>query len=428
MDKQVLAGLLENPNNLTEDHLEELEEIVQKYPYFHLPHVLVARLLQEKNSSLALQKIRKASLYVYNRSLLKKFILNGASTQPVNVMEEQNNQEQEPVHKKLFENIQQEIDAFDKKIENASIEELDKELANITESYLPKDYTTEEANKIVDETPVDKTEVQKEQGLLIDEFLKSDLFKKEKKLTDEAPQDEELPDNIEDIKEEVQESVNEIQNSSILQELPDNIEGVKEEVQEPVTEIVEKQETVSEIQNSSINQEVTEEEAIRLFNDGNTKEAVEVYEKLKEISPDKAGYYQSQIDIFKMDFSAIELKDEDTLQDFLETPIIKEEVQDTKIESVEIKEEVVEKQEVLEKILNYNEEKEEEKTPEPFEKNTEEKPFEEVKPENEVTEQQALTYFNEGKIPEAVEIYKQLMLQNPDKKAYFASQIEILES
>jgi len=397
MDKQVLLGLLENPKNLTEDHLEELEEIVQKYPYFHLPHVLVARLLQEKNSSLALQKIRKASLYVYNRSLLKKFILNGASTQPINAMEEYNNQEQEPVHKKLFEDIQQEIEAFDKKIENASIEELDKELANITESYLPKDYMTEEANKATEETATDKTDTQKEQDFLIDEFLKSDIFKKDKKTAEETPQEE-----IDKIEEETLEE---------NQEIKENIE---------------KQEVMDTVQSTATIHEVTEEEALRLFNEGNTKEAIEVYEKLKDISPEKASYYQSQIDIFKMDFSTIELKEEDTLlQDFLETPIKQEETKSLENEkiNVEVKEEVVEKAWDVEvkKV-------EEEKLTEPFEKIAEEKTPEEVKTGDEVTEQQALAYFNEGKISEAVEIYKQLMLQNPDKKAYFASQIEILES
>jgi tetratricopeptide (TPR) repeat protein len=397
MDKQVLLGLLENPKNLTEDHLEELEEIVQKYPYFHLPHVLVARLLQEKNSSLALQKIRKASLYVYNRSLLKKFILNGASTQPINAMEEYNNQEQEPVHKKLFEDIQQEIEAFDKKIENASIEELDKELANITESYLPKDYMTEEANKATEETATDKTDTQKEQDFLIDEFLKSDIFKKDKKTAEETPQEE-----IDKIEEETLEE---------NQEIKENIE---------------KQEVMDTVQSTATIHEVTEEEALRLFNEGNTKEAIEVYEKLKDISPEKASYYQSQIDIFKMDFSTIELKEEDTLlQDFLETPIKQEETKSLENEkiNIEVKEEVVEKAWDVEvkKV-------EEEKLTEPFEKIAEEKTPEEVKIGDEVTEQQALAYFNEGKISEAVEIYKQLMLQNPDKKAYFASQIEILES
>ncbi|MCU0437654.1 MAG: tetratricopeptide repeat protein [Raineya sp.] len=394
MDKQVLTGLLENPQNLTEDHLEELEEIVQKYPYFHLPHVLVARLLQEKNSSLALQKIRKASLYVYNRALLKKFVLNGAPMQPVNAMEEHNTQE--PIHKKLFEDIQQEIDAFDKKIENASIEELDKELANITESYLPKDYISEEANKITDETPADKTETQKEQDFLIDEFLKSDLFKKDKKATDETLQAEDIQNDVEETEDETQK--NDIEN-------------------------IEKHDVSNQIQTSVVINEFTEEEALRLFNEGNTKESIEIYEKLKEISPDKAEYYQSQIDIFKMDFSAIELKEDDVLlQDFLETPAPKDETHDLKVESVEIEKEVI-----VEKVTEYIEKKEEELV-EPLEKNTEEKSLEEVETEKEVTEQQALAYFNEGKISEAVEIYKQLMLQNPDKKAYFASQIEILES
>jgi len=411
MDKLALLGLLQKPENLTEDHLEELEEVVQKYPYFHVPHVLVARLLQEKNSSLALQKIRKASLYVYNRALLKKFVLNGHSTQNIDAMEEHNNKEEESNHRDLFTEIKQEIEDFDKKIENASIEELDKELANITESYLPKNYLVDETNKTTEENP-DKTENQKEQDFLIDEFLKADIYKK--KTSDEEISKETEEDTVNPIQENPEIAIEIVENKEV-KEATETLENkeIKETVETPET-----------LNISTPSMEISEEDALKLFNEGNTKGAVEMYEKLKEKFPEKAAYFQSQIDIFKMDFTTIQIPETD-----LGTFLKNEKEAEVQPETTENKETIIPQTETIENMVQPILE---EKKEEPIIVETKEETLKTQENTSqtgeEVTEQQALMFFNEGNISKAVEIYKQLMLQNPDKKAYFASQIEILES
>jgi len=345
MQKDTLLALLHQPSNLLEDHLEDLEEIIQKYPYFHLPHILVAKLLHNRQSSLASQKIRRASLYVYNRAMLKEFILNNSDKLDV---EEEFNYQDQP-QRNPFVDIQQEIDDFDKKMESSSIEDLEKELAAITEAYLPKDYLAEEA-KILEskETePIEQTDNQKEQNSLIDDFLNN--FNK-------------APETI------------------------------------------------------FLDEEKTEEEAIRLFEQGNTRAAIAIYEQLKLKHPEKASYYQSQIDIFSMDFGNLNLAD-------TQVPESTEAVLDNNIDS----------QTTITDIQLTSETNTPEEMPlvetqdnakQGLVETYETKPFE----GEEITESQAIAYFNEGNVAKAIEIYRQLMLQNPDKKAYFASQIEILES
>lgn len=329
MQKDTLLALLYQPENLLEDHLEDLEEIIQKYPYFHIPHALVAKLLHNRQSSLASQKIRKASLYVYNRAIFKDFILQN----PNRIDVEEEFSYQDNPHRNTFANIQQEIDEFEKKMETASIEDLEKELASITESYLPKDYLLEETQNNNFE-PAEQTENQKEQNSLIDDFLNN--FNK---------------------------------------------------TVEPILELEEDQ---------------TEEEAIKLFEQGNTQAAIAIYEQLKLKHPEKAAYYQSQIDIFSMDFGSTNFT---TTQELQET---EQKAQETTTETTNIFSETN-----LDNIdTNFSNNLENQST----------------ETSSEITEAQAIEYFNQGNVAKAIEIYRQLMLQNPDKKAYFASQIEILES
>jgi len=283
-----------------------------------------------------------------------------------------------------FTHIQQEIDDFDKKLESSSIEDLEKELASITKSFLPKDFLDEEVKSLENqELPFNQTMTQKEQTSLIDDFL--------------------------------------------------NTFNKTSEVIEP----------------SNITQDQTEEEAIRLFDEGNVQAAIAIYEQLKFKFPEKSAYYQSQIDIFSMDFANLSISDlpnivdidfaladntpqeeldiSNLTKDFLGTPTLEpaEEEVPCGLEKTSYQEEILsfeettftennETSEGLESVLEEN------SNLELLENNT--------ISGNEVTESQAITYFNNGNIEKAVEIYRQLILQNPEKRAYFASQIEVLES
>ncbi|MDX1905138.1 MAG: hypothetical protein SFU27_13370 [Thermonemataceae bacterium] len=392
MNTDTLLKLLQNPALLKDEHTEELEEIAQKYPYFQLAHVLLAKNLQQKGSSLASQKIRRASLYVTDRDLFKKFIQNAYQVTHISNMEsslENNTIEEDEVSKtsqRVFEHIQQEIDDFDEKLQNSSLEDLEKELASITEAYLPSSYQLEETPKQEDTNlqEEDFSETQKEQNQLIDDFLKVESFQK----------------NRDDY-------------------------------------------------------DVNEEEALRLFDEGKTKEAIEIYEQLRLQHPEKANYYDSQIQIFSLDFSNIELTEvnEDvSAEAFLNEHTPTEEQTSQKEEEFDYEkwaaemltktdssnnEVLVETTNPIEQekeniITNQIEEEQIVQQPEFTENKESENPINSdihiPHSEEQVSEEQALNYFSEGNVEKAIEIYRKLMLQNPEKKAYFAAQIEILEN
>ncbi|MDW8297287.1 MAG: tetratricopeptide repeat protein [Raineya sp.] len=359
MDKQVLLGLLHQPEFLKDDLLEELNEIIQKHPYFAIPHILLAKSLHDQGSNLAPQKIRRAALYAYNRSILKKFIME----KPIRIKaeEEVSFSPPENIYRNPFGEIQEELEAFDKKMETLSPEDLDKELASITESYIPKEYTLEtpELN-----TELELTENQKQQNSLIDQFLKGTSF-----------------------------------SSSI----------------ETNT-----QETDSE------------EYAIALFEKGDVQGAIAVYERLKLQHPEKESYYQSQINIFSMS-----LDDIVTDEKLISTP---ESTQtDLQIDTDSLLQEILNvpkiEQPATEKMSETYQTSNESSTTEIHQPETQEQTSQSFESsvnstlsDDEISEEKALAYFNEGNTAKAIEIYRKLMLQIPEKKAYFASQIEILES
>ncbi|PKQ68928.1 tetratricopeptide repeat protein [Raineya orbicola] len=363
MDKQILLGLLHQPEFLKDNLLEELNEIIQKHPYFAIPHILLAKNLHDQASSLAPQKIRRASLYAYNRSILKKFIME----KPTRInAEEESFISPESIYRNPFGEIQEELDAFDKKMETITPEELDKELASITESYIPQEYNLEKESENNTNTELHLTENQKEQNSLIDEFLKSDFF-----------------------------------------------------TSTPTTNLEE-----------SSTETDSEEYAIALFEKGDIQGAIAVYERLKLQNPDKESYYQSQINIFSMSFD----------------DIVTNEVLSTTPETTDVDLQI-NTDSLLQEILNTP--KAEKSTPSTSEKfsedfqateienstsqpetssQTTDNSFADVLSDDEVSEAKAIAYFNEGNVAKAIEIYRKLMLQIPEKKAYFASQIEILES
>lgn len=313
MDKRILMSLIHQPEFLKEDLMEELNEVIQKYPYFAIPHFLLAKSLHEQNSHLAPQKIRRAALYAYSRSLLKKFIMEKVNR--INVEEEAHHIPENPL-RNTVDKIQKELDEFNKKMEQLSPEELDKELAQITESYITPEYNLDSSS--VENSEQLFTETQKAHHSIIDKFLKIETA---------------FP--------------------------------------------------------SFTEEEITEENAIKRFEQGDVQGAIAIYEKLKMQNPERADYYQTQINIFSMSLDEIVQGSED-IGDSLVTETASTLMEDSSHS--------------LEHMLAQEGSNEE------------------------ITEEKAITYFNEGDVQKAIEIYRKLMLLFPEKKSYFASQIEILKS
>jgi tetratricopeptide (TPR) repeat protein len=370
MDKSTLLELLNSPESISHSQAELLEELTQKYSYFSLPHLLIAKYQYQQQSSLAPQKIRKAALYAYNRAMLKKMLVSNKHESNVQIPDTmaENIKTAGQEAKSFFQNLKDEMDEFDKKISEATQEDLDKELSTITSSYTLKNYFDDNTveDKIKEEY---KNETQKEQNSLIDSFL-----------------DFEMPKNVSNSSENLFEE--------ILKEQP------KQEINLQETSFFDS------IQIKEPN--TLENEAIVLVKEEKFEEAIKIYNQLLVEQPSKINYYGEQKAIIEKEIQNRRNKSNTstkTVDQILGTFNTKANVTKTpeKVELV-VKQEEVKPEIVKEPIIQ---------------------PTENIA---NVTEADAMALFGEGKIQEAVEIYRKLMLQFPEKKSYFVSQIEILES
>lgn len=457
MNKDTLLNLIKNPANISNDEAEMLEEIVRQNPYFQVGHLLIAKFQHTQKSTLATQKIRKASLYSYNRSRLKTFLDVVSSTENDNPQTFKTTSKDAKV---FFENIQNEISDFDKKFAEADPEIITKELEK---SYHKDNYKLEIAPSETDKNI--QTDNQKEQNDLIDAFLnKADSPKNTEKNTDLEV--ENISDNISDNSAEIStenvvENVVENNTENTVNEVADTFVETPAIIHTPVYEPAKEKTNDNSNDNSnddsSDTEQVTEIQAITLYASGKNKEAVEIYKKLLKINPDKTDYYESQIEILsdfsddtRTETSATETRQEIGITEtrdlnnasFDTTPVevvreIEKEVvpeifgdrKEVQREIEEVKIPEISKLEIPEiKISEKVLEKIEEKKTVIVSPQITEKPIYEVSNPQILHEDIALKLLDEGKMEEAVEVYKKLILQNPEKKAYFVTQIEILEN
>lgn len=74
MNKQAFINLLKNPDNISSQDLEGLEEVIENFPYFQAAQILAAKGAKDHGKMLAEQKIRKAAAYIAERKLLRDLI------------------------------------------------------------------------------------------------------------------------------------------------------------------------------------------------------------------------------------------------------------------------------------------------------------------------------------------------------------------
>ncbi|MEM9982964.1 MAG: tetratricopeptide repeat protein, partial [Bacteroidota bacterium] len=284
---------------------------------------------------------------------------------------------------------------------------------------------------------------------LIDQFLEEDI-----KFEPVRNEEEELP--VEDNEQVIQQEVasEEIEEGSsnffdetlhqLTEEEDTSLPIVEEETEEAsITEIEEtpiiEEAAVftptplsTESEEEKVPIEVTETDAIILFNEGKLQEALEVYKKLIAHYPDKTSYYTTQMEIMGLDVQQEDLQQEDTPKE-----TVVEEPEEIILEKLEEAAETIDFTPDLEMPEVSQEESTEEETVADVEFNpaqlvevTDKKKKKQAIPQSaeEYTELDAMSMFNEGRTEEAIEIYHKLMLQHPEKKAYFEAQINILES
>ena len=73
MDKQSFNHIVQG-KKVTPEELKSLEELSATFPYFQIPHILIAKEYVKQESALAEMKLRTAATYTSDRKNLKKFV------------------------------------------------------------------------------------------------------------------------------------------------------------------------------------------------------------------------------------------------------------------------------------------------------------------------------------------------------------------
>lgn len=243
MNQDAFLKLINRPADISENDLEKLEEIVNKYPYCQVAHVLIAKYAQEKESILAPQKIKKAAMHTYNRNTLRKFLNGNSKPNTVKINIPQNIQAQTNTPEK--ENLLQE-----KPIEENLIIEKSNE-----QDYSKSFFDT--LNLEDDATLTAKNE--------------DNLY-----LNDTITISNEKNDAISEIKTQ--------ENPSVFFEGIENISNEKVNM-----------DSMASLPEHPDFETVNEGKALGLFYEGKKKEAVQMYRHLMEMYPEKSEYYHENM-------------------------------------------------------------------------------------------------------------------------------------
>lgn len=74
MNKSAFLELIQQASNITDQQTEELEKVAATFPYCQTAHLLLAKSAYDKGSMLSTQRLRRASAYATNRQRLKRLI------------------------------------------------------------------------------------------------------------------------------------------------------------------------------------------------------------------------------------------------------------------------------------------------------------------------------------------------------------------
>ena len=154
MNKSAFLELIQQVSGITDQQTDELEKVAAAFPYCQTAHLLLAKSAYDKGSMLSSQRLRSASSYATDRKLLKKIIYT-APAPVVPVFEETEHAEiHEPEYLQEGEFAEEETTAAAAMV-NAAAENLDD-----PEASEPADETTpsqeseeEEAANNQDEVP-----------------------------------------------------------------------------------------------------------------------------------------------------------------------------------------------------------------------------------------------------------------------------------
>lgn len=440
MENDTLVQLIQNVNNLSANDAEILEEIAISYPYCQNTYFLLAKYAQTSQDDFLVKKIRKAATYAYNRMALKNLIENTTDTpiktsffetnaqennlRQTRVLEDTSDLTKEPSKEQTFEFTEEEINesyAMDL-VQNGEDAKAIAIYKKLIAYYPEKDsYYRSQISVLSGEEFTEVIEpIQRSAEADIEETITPTTFE-ETPITFDEPEETPITEKSEesffDVIEETEMPVFEVEQEEAKPNNTNNSIEIEEDnsdtasffenldVDKEVEIMMPPQENEvleTETPNISVTDEDDiddEKEAVFLFNQGKTKEAVAIYETLMQKFPNKKDYYRRQIQV--LDGYNLENNREEAGN----TPVI------------ESPNEVIGTAESTEENLSFFDN---------LDIDTEESSY--AIDDDSLSEGQALDLFNEGRTEEAVKIYKLLMEKNPEKADYYRNQIDILKN
>lgn len=82
MNKSAFLQLIKQASSISDQQTEELEKVAATFPYCQTAHLLLAKSAYDKGSMLSTQRLRRASAYATNRQLLKRIIYTSPVAEP----------------------------------------------------------------------------------------------------------------------------------------------------------------------------------------------------------------------------------------------------------------------------------------------------------------------------------------------------------
>jgi tetratricopeptide (TPR) repeat protein len=273
MDKYTLLNLINNPQNISENDIENLEEVALQHPYCQVVHILTAKFAHDQASMLANQKIKKAACYAYNRNILRKLIIDKPQL-AFQITEEKNNAViTSPIEK---------------------VEEIKPEPSLVI-------------NQLKEVTPV----------LPKEDLMEIDLVEEEADETRsffEMIEDESFNPSISEV---IAEPIIETQptdnptfteNFSLSSADDFNLTSLESGQSSYFTEIkpsdnqsdaffedIDNQEVIPVLEEHPVYESINEGKALGLYYDGKVQESISMYQQLMEMYPQKRDYYEIQL-------------------------------------------------------------------------------------------------------------------------------------
>jgi len=184
LDPNHFSRLLNNPRSTIEEDLEQLENILEEFPYLQSARALQLKIYNDKNSKRYNNALRKTAAYTIDRDVLFQFITSDLFTESNNTKEEvTSNIDQKPLIK---ENKKE--DSYDKSLQGETISEEEK-IAEELELDKPIIFNKNDAHsfsewmKLTKRQPIERGENIKEEDselprtdkiiTLVDAFLKN---------------------------------------------------------------------------------------------------------------------------------------------------------------------------------------------------------------------------------------------------------------